>query len=100
MPFLASFLTFTLLQAATLYVVYDATVPSLPNWLTAAFTQTGESIQVTNGQMAVWKKDVPAGPIALPGNQYQAPSSVNAQYFVLLAFQGPEPYLMWDVSPS
>src|SRR5262249_1762570 len=75
------------------------TVSAWPRWLTDSFTQTGESIQVSNGRMMVWKKDVPAGPITLPGNQYQAPPSLNAQYFVLLEFHGPAPYLVWDVSP-
>src|SRR5207249_10060712 len=67
----ATFLTFTLLQDATLYVAYDATVSAFPTWLTASFTNTGQSMQTTNGPMALWKKDVTAGPVALPGNKYQ-----------------------------
>jgi len=95
----ATFLTFTLWQDATLYVAYDATVSAFPTWLTASFTNTGQSLQTTNGPMTLWKKDVPAGPVALPGNKYQESVSVHAQYVVLLAFHGPAPYLVWDVTP-
>ncbi len=95
----ATFLTFTLWQDATLYVAYNAKVAAFPTWLTASFTNTGQLIQTTNGPMAVWTKAVPAGPVALPGNKYQEPYTVRSQYFVLLAFQGPVPYLVWDVTP-
>jgi len=95
----AAFLTFTLLQNATLYVAYDAKVSYFPSWLTASFTNTGQIIQTTNSPMALWKKDVPAGPMTLPGNKYAAPANADFQYFVLLAFQGPVPYLVWDVTP-
>jgi Bacterial Ig domain/Fibronectin type III domain len=94
------FLTFTTVHDATLYVAYDATVSSFPSWLSASFTNTGQIIQTTNGPMAVWKQDVPAGPITLPGNQYQEPTPVKSQYFVLLDVHGQEPLLMWDVTPT
>ena len=94
------FLTFTTVHDATLYVAYDATMSSFPNWLSASFTNTGQIIQTTNGPMAVWKQDVPAGPITLPGNQYQEPTPVKSQYFVLLDVHGQEPFLMWDVTPT
>ena len=94
------FLTFTTLHDATLYVAYDATVSSFPNWLSTSFSNTGQVIQTTNGPMAVWKKNVPAGPVTLPGNQYQERTPVKSQYFVLLDFHGQEPFLMWDVTPT
>jgi hypothetical protein len=95
----ATFLTLTLLQNATLYVAYDAKVPNVPSWLTASFTNTGQIIQTTNRPLAVWKHNVLAGPLALPGNQYQQKGSVPAMYLVFLAFQGPAPYLVWNVTP-
>ena len=57
-------------------------------------------MQTTNGPMALWKQEVTAGPVALPGNKYQEPVSVHSQYVVLLDFHGPEPYLVWDVTPT
>jgi len=96
----ATFLTFTLLQNATLYVAYDTKVPNVPSWLTASFTNTGQIIQTTNRPLAVWKKNVLAGgQMALPGNQYQEKGTVPSMYLVLLAFQGPAPYLVWNVTP-
>ena len=49
--------------------------------------------------MVLWKKNVLAGPITLPGNKYQESVAVPSQYFVLLDFHGAEPYLVWDVTP-
>ena len=95
----ASFLTFTLFQDATLYVAYDAKVSTFPTWLTASFTNTGQLMQTTYHPMLLWKKNVLAGPIMLPGNQYQESVKVPSMYVVLLAFQGPPPYLVWDVTP-
>jgi hypothetical protein len=91
----ATFLTFTLLQDARLYVAYDARV-SAPSWLgPPSFTNTGQRIETTYGPMALWKRDVSAGPVSLPGNKYQAPGPGRSQYLVLLA----TPYLVWDVTP-
>jgi hypothetical protein len=79
-------------QDATFYVAYDATVSVFPTWLTASFANTGQIMRTTNGPMALWKKDVTARPVALPGNKYQERVSVRSQYVVLLDFHGPEPY--------
>src|SRR5262249_6900897 len=84
----AAFLTLTLFQNATLYVAYDAKASTFPRWLTASFTNTGQLIQTTTRPMVLWKKDVLAGPVTLPGNKYQESGWVRAMYFVLLAFQG------------
>jgi hypothetical protein len=95
----ATFLTGTLLQDATLYVAYDAQVATFPSWLTQSFTNTGQLIQTTQGPLAVWQQEVAAGPFALPGNTYEEPGTVRAQYVVFLAFQAPPPYLVWNVTP-
>lgn len=97
----ATFLTFTLWQQATLYVAYDAKASAFPTWLTASFTNTGQIMETTAGSLVLWKKDVPAGPVSLPGNKYQSPSKSMAspQYVVLLDFHGAEPYVAWDITP-
>ena len=100
----AAFLTFTLSQDATLYVAYDARATRYPNWLTASYTKTGQTIATTDVPLAVWRRDVVAGTMSLPGNSSGAPSGGNSNYIVLVAFdpQGgaanPEPqYLMWEI---
>jgi Bacterial Ig domain/Fibronectin type III domain len=94
-----TFLTGTLLQDATLYVAYDAQAATFPSWLTQFFTNTGQLIQTTRGPLAVWQQEVAAGPLALPGNKYEEPDTVRAQYVVFLAFHAPPPYLVWNVTP-
>lgn len=96
----ATFLSFTTLQDATLYVAYDARVATFPAWLTASFTNTGQIIRTSSGPLAVWKKSVAAGPVTLPGNRYQTSLTVRLQYMVLLDFHGPEPFLVWDTTAS
>jgi hypothetical protein len=89
----ATFLTFTLSQDARLYVAYDARV-SAPSWLgPPSYTNTGQSIVTTNGPMALWQRDVPAGTVSLPGNKYQAPGPGRSQYLVLLPT-----YRVWNVT--
>jgi hypothetical protein len=82
-----TFLTFTLAQAATLYVAYDAQATRFPDWLTTAYTDTEQTIHTTNTPLRVWQREVTAGPIALPGNLYGDPAGVRVNYIVLLDFQ-------------
>jgi hypothetical protein len=96
----AESLTLTITQDATLYVAYDAQATRLPTWLTTSYTQTGLTINTTNGHMAVWRKEAPAGTIALPGNAYQGSRRAHANYFVLLAPHGQSPSLVWEIVPS
>jgi Bacterial Ig domain/Fibronectin type III domain len=93
-------LTFTLNQDATLYVAYDAKATSFPTWLTSAYTNTGLLINTTNGPLAVWKKEVLAGTITIPGARYQGPNKVRGNYLVLLAPHGDSPYLLWELPAS
>ena len=87
-------LTFTLLQDATLYVAYDASVSVPPRWLTDSYTKTGQRIETTNGPLALWQQHVPAGRVILPGNKYQTSGPGRSQYVVVVA-----PYFVWDVTP-
>jgi hypothetical protein len=95
----ASFLTFTLSHNATLYVAYDARATRYPDWLTASYTNTGQKILTTDVPLAVWRREVNAGTITLPGNKYGTPVGAGSNYLVLLAFQQEEPSAdgwVWD----
>jgi hypothetical protein len=91
----ATFLTFTVTQDATVYVAYDAQVRHYPAWLTAAFTNTGSTITTTQGPLAVWRREVSAGPVTLPGNSHGGAPEVRANYLVLLASRDQTALSIW-----
>ena len=98
----ATLLTFTLSRDAILYVAYDSRATRYPSWLTAAYTRTGETIQTTDTPLTVWRRDVKAGEVTLPGNLYGNPAGVGSNYLVLLAFaEGAltaDDYHLWDIA--
>lgn len=100
----AEFFSFTITQAATLYVAYDARTTRFPAWLTASYTPTGHLIDTSDASLIVWKREVAAGTVTLPGNKYglhgRDGSQVKTNYLVLLAFHEPDPYLVWDIAAS
>jgi hypothetical protein len=80
----AALLTFTVAQDATLYVAYDARATRYPDWLTASFTTTGQLLQTTDTALMLWKRQVAAGTVVLPGNQYGSPAGVHSNYLILV----------------
>ncbi len=101
------FLSFDLSQDATLYVAYDSRATRHPQWLTSAFTDTGWQIATTDVPLDVWRMDVTAGTVSLPGNQQGDPSGVGSMYLVLVDFHGqatplpaPVQYLVWKLPPQ
>ena len=48
-PGAASFLSFTVGQAATVYVAHCTSITTKPSWLTANFTDTGQAVSNDNG---------------------------------------------------
>lgn len=78
-------LTFTVTQDATLYVAYDARATRFPDWLTASFTKTGQVLQTTDTALMLWKREVAAGPVVLPGNQFGNPVGARSHYVVFVA---------------
>ncbi len=81
----ATLLTFTVTQDATLYVAYDARATRFPDWLTASFTKTGQVLQTTDTALMLWKREVAAGPVVLPGNQFGNPVGTRSHYVVFVA---------------
>jgi hypothetical protein len=91
----ATGLTFTVNSDATLYVAYDGRATRYPTWLTAAYTRTGETIQTTDAPLTVWRRDVQAGQVRLPGNLAGSPAGVGSNYIVLLAPATPATTWSW-----
>jgi hypothetical protein len=99
----ATLLTFTVTQDATLYIAYDARATRYPDWLTASFTATGQVLQTTDTTLMLWKREVAAGAVSLPGNQYGNPVGAHSNYVILVASDasrqtttGPD-YAVWTL---
>jgi hypothetical protein len=91
------FLTFTLTQPATLYVAYDAHATRYPTWLTASYTNTGQRLTTSDVPLSLWRREVAAGTVTLPGNLYGNPPGVASNYVVLLDFHEEE--MAGDTTP-
>ena len=78
-----SFLKITLTAPATVYVAYDARASRLPGWLDASWTNTGERIATDDTDRKVFKKDFPAGEVALGGNAMSPMKGANSNYSVI-----------------
>ncbi|MDX1907802.1 MAG: PKD domain-containing protein [Bacteroidia bacterium] len=63
----ASFLSFTLSDPDTVYVIYDSRVTTPPTWLTSQFTNTGVILSSTVHNYRVYKRAYPAGTVTLGG---------------------------------
>ncbi|MCZ7649484.1 MAG: Ig-like domain-containing protein [Planctomycetota bacterium] len=81
-------LTFTISQAATVYVGYDKRATALPAWLDGSWTLTGESLASTDGAagpMRVYAKSFPAGSVTLGGNKHGGNTGAGSHYVVIVA---------------
>lgn len=92
----AAFLTFTVNRPTTLYVAYDGRATKYPTWLTSTFTRTDDLIHTTDAPLAVWRRDIPAGPVTLPGNYFGSPTGVGSNYIVLLGSGETAPVPSWS----
>ncbi len=82
--------TFTLSQAANVYVAYDPRASSLPNWL-SGWTATGQTLGVTdNGTstLALYRKAFGAGAVSLGGNLATGASGATTNYVVIAKASG------------
>jgi hypothetical protein len=92
----ATFLTFTVNRPTTLYVAYDGRATKYPTWLTSTFTRTDDLIHTTDAPLTVWRRDIPAGPVTLPGNYFGSPTGVGSNYIVLLGPGETAPVPSWS----
>ncbi|RMD59947.1 PKD domain-containing protein, partial [Candidatus Parcubacteria bacterium] len=72
----------------TVYVAYDSRATQYPSWLTASFTNTGQTIGTTDVPLTVWRQEVTTSTVTLPGNKFGSPSGVGSNYIVLLDLHG------------
>jgi hypothetical protein len=84
----ASFLSFSVNQDVTVYVVYDvrgtpAQGGSLPNWL-SGWTDTGLTMGTTDMARRVYSRDFVAGTVSLGGNMAAGARGAESNYTVVI----------------
>jgi hypothetical protein len=79
-----NFMSFTLNDASTVYVLYDASITTgKPTWLTSQFTSTGNSIVTQQGTFTVYSDNLSAGTITL-GSNLDSGTTTGGMYDVLI----------------
>ncbi|MCH8868425.1 MAG: hypothetical protein IIC85_01825 [Chloroflexi bacterium] len=80
------FLSFSLSIDATVNVLYDDRVTTLPGWLDdGTWTLTGDIIGTSDADRRVYQKDFLAGQVQLGGNAMAPMSGANSNYSVIVA---------------
>ncbi|MBK8161659.1 MAG: tandem-95 repeat protein [Gammaproteobacteria bacterium] len=82
----ASYLTFNLDRAATVYIAYDAGATTTPDWM-SAFTDTGLILGTTDPfspALEIYSRTYAAGPVSLGGNLASGASGSNSNYLVIV----------------
>jgi hypothetical protein len=82
----AVFLTFTISQAATVYVAYDSRATRLPSWLSNGFELTSMTIGISEemGHFRVYQHDFPAGTVSIGGNMASGAEGASSNYIVVV----------------
>jgi MYXO-CTERM domain-containing protein len=79
----ADFLTFTLLQPATVVVLYDVRASQPPTWL-GPYEDSGETVTTTDTTFRVHQQRLEAGPVVLGGNAASGSNNTESMYIVVL----------------
>lgn len=81
-----SFLSFSVEKDVTIYVGYDSRATSVPFWLQDNFTETGNSVAVSDlsHEFRLWKRTCSAGTVDLGGNMAEGALGAKAMYIVLV----------------
>lgn len=94
------FLTFTLAEAATVYVAYDPRATALPAWL-QGWTRTGDVVRVVDpqiGHLDLYAKAFEAGPVTLGGALAPPAAGAESNYLVAAAVGTPYVSQRYDAS--
>ncbi|MFQ5559496.1 MAG: DUF5060 domain-containing protein [Nitrospinota bacterium] len=94
-----TFLSFTLSEAAFVYVLFDSRATSLPNWL-SSFVNTGTSVQTSSLVHDVYKKQFSPGAVVLGGNSAAGSVGANSNYVVMVQAAGEVDTLAPGVPPD
>jgi hypothetical protein len=81
----ADFLSFEVDRNVTVYVAYDASAPTLPDWLRSDFTDTGLQVDTTNGLLNLYSKDYEGSDLVSLGGNRNAGGSGTENYIVVVA---------------
>uniref|UniRef100_UPI00356B3B47 GDSL-type esterase/lipase family protein n=1 Tax=Thioalkalivibrio sp. TaxID=2093813 RepID=UPI00356B3B47 len=82
----AESITFDVDRPVRVFVAYDAGASALPNWM-SEFVAAGISVSTTNPDaptFEVYRRDYPAGEVALGGNMADGAAGANANYVVIV----------------
>jgi hypothetical protein len=93
-----SFLSFTLMKDAMVYVAYDSRATSLPNWL-SGFTNTGLTLKTTDVTLKIYAKFYSAGKVTLGGNLAAGAAGAGTNYLVIAKESASLPFIQY-VQPS
>lgn len=86
----ASLLTFTVVQPVDVWLAFEQSVLTPPDWLTSGFIKTAQTVMLSpaNVQYALWLKTFGAGMVALGGNAASGSSGSADNYFVMIRPRG------------
>jgi lysophospholipase L1-like esterase len=82
----ASYITFNLDRAATVYIAYDAGASATPNWM-SAYTDTGLILGTADPfspALKLYSHSYAAGPVTLGGNMATGASGANSTYIAIV----------------
>jgi hypothetical protein len=79
----ADYLTLTLAQPATVYVLYDQRATQLPAWL-SGWSLLPDTIDTHDGPRRIYSQAFPAGTVTLGGNAMAPMSGARSAYAVVV----------------
>lgn len=82
------FLSFSVNHNVTVYVAYNATATSLPNWL-SSWKNTNQTLGTTDRSLKLYSKELAQGTISLGGNLAAGASSAGSNYTVVVVGKMP-----------
>jgi hypothetical protein len=68
----------------SVYAAFDARASSIPDWL-GGWSNTGQTLESTDGVLKLYAKDFAAGPITLGGNRAAGSAGSESNYTVIIA---------------
>jgi len=82
----ATYITFDLDRAATVYIAYDAGAAATPNWM-SSYTDTGLILGTTDPfspSLRLFSRSFSAGSVSLGGNSATGASGSNSNYLIIV----------------
>ena len=80
----ASYLSFDINVAATVYVLLDNRATSEPGWLDGSWSSNSDIVDTTDVERRVYFKSFPAGRVVLGGNMRSPAAGARSNYNVVI----------------